>query len=142
MPGTTTTIVLTRHGDRDPLATHLNETGQLRAEALVEALADMNVTAIYCPDFERNLETARPLAEALGIEIKVVPEVMVRVVTTMLTEHPGEVVLWVGNKPNLTKIYALLEGEGEPPLSYGDLYIMKIKDMGAPEIIKKRYGPT
>jgi phosphohistidine phosphatase SixA len=110
MPGTTTTIVLTRHGDRDNLATNLNEKGRARAEALVTALSDMKVTAIYCPDFERNLETARPLAEKLGIEINIVPEVMVQVVTTMLTEHPGEVVLWVGNKPNLVKIYSLLGG--------------------------------
>ena len=142
LPGTTTTIVLTRHADRDALATSLNEKGRVRAEALVEALGDMKVTAIYCPDFERNLETARPLAEKLGIEINIVPEVMHRVITTMLTEHPGEVVLWVGNKPNLVKIYSQLGGEGDPPLSYGDLYIMKIKEKGDPEVIKKRYGPA
>lgn len=141
MPGTTTTIVLTRHGDRDNMATNLNEKGRARAEALVEALGDMKVTAIYCPDFERNIETARPLAEKLGLEINVVPEVMVNVVTTMLTEHSGEVVVWVGNKPNLVKIYSVLGGVGDPPQSYGDLYIMKIKETGDPEVIKKHYGP-
>ena len=142
LPGTTTTIVLTRHADRDALATSLNEKGRVRAEALVEALGDMKVAAIYCPDFERNIETARPLAEELGIGINIVPEIMYRVIATMLTEHPGEVVLWVGNKPNLVKIYSQLGGEGDPPLSYGDLYIMKIKEKGDPEVIKKRYGPA
>ena len=142
LPGTTTTIVLTRHADRDPLASSLNEKGRARAEALVEALGDMKVAAIYCPDFERNIETARPLAEELGIGINIVPEIMYRVIATMLTEHPGEVVLWVGNKPNLVKIYSQLRGEGEPPLAYGDLYIMKIKEKGDPEVIKKRYGPA
>lgn len=141
LPGTTTTIVLTRHADRDPMASSLNDKGRVRAEELVKALGDMKVAAIYCPDFERNIETARPLAEKLGIEINVVPEVMVRVVNTMLTEHSGEVVLWVGNKPNLVKIYSLLGGEGDPPQAYGDLYIMKIKEQGPPEVIKKHYGP-
>ena len=47
LPGTTTTIVLTRHADRDALATSLNEKGRVRAEALVEALGDMKITAIY-----------------------------------------------------------------------------------------------
>jgi hypothetical protein len=66
---------------------------------------------------------------------------MVDVVTTMLTEHSGEVVVWVGNKPNLVKIYSVLGGVGDPPQSYGDLYIMKIKETGDPEVIKKHYGP-
>jgi hypothetical protein len=47
--GTTTTIILTRHADRDPLDTDLNDKGRLRAQALVEAVADMNITAIYGP---------------------------------------------------------------------------------------------
>ena len=47
--GATTTIILTRHADRDPLATELNDKGRLRAQALVAAVADMNITAIYSP---------------------------------------------------------------------------------------------
>ena len=140
-PGTTTTIVLTRHGDREKFAKELNHKGQARAQALVEAVSDIKISAIYVPDYQRNLETAKPLANHLGIEINVVAENMHKLATTILTEHPGEAVLWVGNKINLTNLYTLLGGEDEPPVSYGDLYIMKIKESGAPGVTKKRYGP-
>ena len=140
--GTTTTIILTRHADRDTLATELNDKGRLRAQALVEAVDNMNITAIYSPDLKRNLDTARPLARHLGLEIGVLSASKYEVTKTILTRHPGEVVLWVGNGGNLTEIYAFLGGEGAPPTTYGDLYIMKIKDSGDPVVIKKRYGPS
>ena len=142
--GTTTTIILTRHGDRDPLSKLLNDKGRERAAALVEAVGDMNIAAIYSPDIKRNLDTVEPLAKYLGIEIHVVgarPS-STEVTKTMLTRHAGEVVLWVGNTDNLEGIYSLLGGKGPAPTFYGDLFIMKIKDSDAPEVIKKRYGPS
>ena len=142
-PGTTTTIVLTRHGDRDPLSKELNDKGRARAEALVKAIGNMKITAIYSPDKKRNRDTAVPLAKHLGIQTTVVKgRVSANGVTkAMLSEHSGEIVLWVGNSGNLEAIYNLLGGEGPPPTSYGDLFIMKIKDRGKPEITKKHYGP-
>lgn len=142
MSGTTTTLILTRHADRDPLATELNEKGQLRAQALVEAVADMNISAIYSPDLKRNLDTAKPLAEHLGLEVRIIGSSKYEVSKAVLTGHPGEVVIWIGNGGNLSQIYPFLGGEGAPPTAYGDLYIMKIKDSGKPEVIKKRYGPS
>lgn len=141
MPGTTTTIILTRHADRDAMAQHINDKGRERAAALVVTVGHMPITAIYSPDYLRNLETAEPLAKHLGIETRVVPANMYQVVTTILTEHPGEVVVWVGNKENLKQIYDVLDGEGEPPLSYGDLYIMTVKESGVPDVNRLRYGP-
>ena len=140
-PGTTTTLILTRHSDRDPLAEDLNDKGRLRAKALVEAVADMNITAIYSPDMKRNLDTAKPLAEHLGLEINIIGPAKNGVTTTILTRHPGEVVIWIGNSHNLKGIYSLLGGEGAPPTTYGDLYIMDIKASGPPTVTKQRYGP-
>ena len=140
--GTTTTIILTRHADRDPLATELNDKGRQRAQALVEAVADMNITAIFSPDLKRNLDTAKPLAEHLGIEVQVISANKYEVTKTILTQHAGEVVIWIGNGGNLKEIYPFLGGEGAPPTVYGDLYIMKIKAGGKPEVIKQRYGPS
>jgi hypothetical protein len=139
--GTTTTIILTRHGDRDPLAEELNDKGRLRAEALVEAVTGMNITAIYSPDLKRNLDTARPLAEHLGIEVQVLGTSENEVTTTILARHAGEVVIWIGNSGNLKRIYSLLGGKGAPPINYGDLYIVEVKDSGDPVVTKKRYGP-
>lgn len=139
-PGTTTTIILTRHADRDFMASALNEKGLARAEALVKAVGGMPITAIYSPDLKRNLDTARPLAKHLGIKINVVPIVMRQVATTILTEHPGEVVLWVGNTNNRKDFFELLGGEGAAPIVYGDLYIMEIQESGDPAVTRLRYG--
>ena len=139
--GTTTTMILTRHGDRDPLAEDLNDKGRLRAEALVEAVDDFNITAIYSPDLKRNLDTAQPLAKHLGIKVQVLGSSKNEVTTTILTRNPGEVVIWIGNSGNLKGIYSLLRGEGAPPINYGDLYIVEVKDSGDPVVTKKRYGP-
>jgi hypothetical protein len=139
--GTTTTIILTRHSDRDPLAEDLNDKGRLRAEALVKAVGDMNITAIYSPGMKRNLETANPLAKHLGIKVQVIGSSKNEVTTTILTRHPGETVIWIGNSTNLKGIYSHLGGEGAPPINYGDLYIVEVKDSGNPVVTKKRYGP-
>lgn len=141
--GTTTTIILTRHGDRDALSNILNEKGRLRADALVKAINGYNVTAIYCPDITRNITTAKPTAKHFGINIKTVgiEPVIDDVFSNILSKHSGEVVLWIGNTDNLLEIYYELGGKGEPPNTYGDLFTLEIKDKGYPNVMKKRYGP-
>jgi phosphohistidine phosphatase SixA len=141
IPGTETTIILTRHAEKTAFTNDLTEKGRARAQSLARILADKNVTAIFCPDITRNLDTAGPLAKKMNIKITVVsstphPD---KVVKAMLTQHSGGVVLWVGNTSNLSEIYSQLGGKGEAPDNYGDLYIMKIKDQGAPEVVKMRY---
>lgn len=140
--GTATTIILTRHADRDILGEDLNDKGRERAKALVKAVEGMNITAIYSPNKSRNINTAKPLAEYLGIEITIVdkrPDVN-KLIKTFLTKYAGETVLWVGNTDNLKYIYSVLGGEGDAPVDYGDLYIMTIKDTGKPDVVKKSYG--
>ena len=46
----TTTVILTRHGDRNSGSNYLNDKGRARAQALVGEIGDMNIIAIYCPD--------------------------------------------------------------------------------------------
>ena len=142
--GIATTIILTRHGDRDSGSNYLNDKGRARAQALVDEVGDMNITAIYCPDLVRNIDTAKPLAEHLGVKIETVDDMsrVHEVIQSLLDKHPGELILWVGNTSNLPQFYSRLGGEGEPPTKYGDLFIIKLNDQGSPEIVKKRYGPV
>lgn len=145
-PGTTTTVILTRHADTDPGVGVLNATGRERAQALVDAVGDLRVTAIYSPDLERNLDTVRPLAARRGIEITRTAGVSVfaadSIAREMLDRHAGGVVLWVGNvSGNLQAIYRRLGGTGMGPVDYGDLYILTIPDRGPVTVVKKRYGP-
>jgi len=140
--GTETTIILTRHAEKVFITNVLSKKGLARAQALVTALGDKKITAIYAPDLARNVDTAKPLAEHLNVEITTVSSnpVASEVVNTILTRHSGEVVLWVGNTSNLPEIYSQLGGKGEAPNEYGQLFILKIKDSGAPEVVKLRYG--
>lgn len=51
--------------------TPLSESGQQRAEMLAGRLKDAGITAIYATETRRTVETAEPLAKALGLEIRV-----------------------------------------------------------------------
>ena len=145
-PGTTTTVILTRHADTDPGFGALNGTGRERAKALVDAVGTLRITAIYSPNLERNLDTVRPLASRLGIEITRTAGVSVFIADSIareiLDKHAGGVVVWVGNASgNLQAIYRRLGGTGMGPLEYGDLHILTIPDSGPVGVVKKRYGP-
>lgn len=145
-PGTTTTIILTRHADRDKRVNHLNALGQQRAQALVEAVKGRGVTAIYSPDERRNLETAQPLSKHLGIAITVKPTNSIlytnEIVTEILDKHAGGVVVWVGNASgNLQTLFRRLGGTGHAPVEYGDLFIMTIPDQGPVRVERLKYGP-
>ena len=136
--GTTTTIILIRHADRNMFSKNLNEAGRARAAALPAAVAKFDIQAIYSPDKKRNIETAKPLARLKGIKIQVIKDS--QVAARLVNENPGKTVLWVGNSANLEEIYRDLGGEGRAPLSYGDLYILKVPDKGETEVIKRHFG--
>ena len=143
-PETTTTVILIRHAERDNFF-EITAQGRERAKALVDTVSDMGITAIYSPDLERNLDTVRPLARHLGIDITLTPKISKpladKIVREILTKHTGEVVLLVGNgSGNLRSLHHRLGGTGEGPYQYGDLYIYTIPDQGPVIVVKSRYG--
>jgi hypothetical protein len=143
-PETTTTIILIRHAERDNFF-NITAQGRERAKALVDAVSDMGITAIYSPDLERNLDTVTHLANHLGIDITLTPRIskpMVdKIVSEILTKHTGKVVLLVGNgSGNLRSLHHRLGGTGDGPYQYGDLYVYSIPDQGPVKVIKARYG--
>ena len=76
------TILLIRHGENDSLGKflpghlpgiHLNDAGKVQAKLVAESLKDIPIKTILSSPLERAVETASPLAEALGLEIKIEP---------------------------------------------------------------------
>lgn len=73
-------ILLIRHGENDYVkkqrlagrmpGVHLNQNGQQQAQALAEMLKRAPIKAIYSSPLERAMETAAPLARALGLEVQ------------------------------------------------------------------------
>jgi hypothetical protein len=105
----------------------------------------MGIAAIYSPNLERNLETVRPLANHLELDISLTPKIkkplVDKIVGEILNKHTGEVVLLVGNgSGNLRSLHHRLGGTGDGPYQYGDLYIYSITDQGPVKVIKSRYG--
>lgn len=145
-PGTTTTVILIRHAERDNFF-KITAQGRQRAKALVDVVKGMGITAIYCPNLERNLDTVTPLAGHLGIDITLTPRInkplVDKIVREILTQHAGEVVLLVGNgSGNLRSLHQRLGGTGDGPHQYGDLYIYSVPDQGPVKIIKTRFGSS
>jgi len=75
-------VILVRHGQtawnreqvfRGRMDLPLDETGRRQAEALRDALAGDPISRIVCSPLARAVETARPLAERLGIELQAYP---------------------------------------------------------------------
>ncbi len=74
-----TSVLLVRHGQSEGnvehrfgghSATPLSGRGRLEAEATAQALRAESIDAIYSSDLLRAVETATPLAEASGLDIK------------------------------------------------------------------------
>ena len=158
-PGTTTTVILLRHAERarEQGESALTPEGRQRAQALVAAIGEKKITAIYSPDRGRNRETVQPLATDLGVTITLIPEARLsntrkfadEFVQEILSKHAGGVVVWVGNKSpvgiwggNLKEIYLRLGGTGDPPAKYDDLFIITVPDQGALKVEKTNYGKS
>ena len=78
------TLFLIRHGENDYLkknkmpgrlpGIHLNTRGLEQAGELAQTLGSLPIKALYSSPLERAVETARPLAQCLGLEIRVCPD--------------------------------------------------------------------
>lgn len=73
------TILLIRHAENDYVKKrrlpgripdiHLNEKGRLQAKVLAKMLNQAPIKAIYSSPLERTIETAEPIAKALGLKV-------------------------------------------------------------------------
>ncbi|MCG8409124.1 MAG: histidine phosphatase family protein [Phycisphaerales bacterium] len=160
LPGTTTTIILVRHCERDPgLDPPLNAEGLVRRIALLNTLSENGVTAIYASDLLRNRQSVELLETELGIAATLIGALDLadtkalanRLVDEWLRDHAGGVVLWCGNTGpviqdvqggNMEEIYRRLGGTGRAPNRYQDLYIVVVSETGDARFIKTEYGGT
>ena len=149
-----TTIILVRHGEKAPAGASevvLSAAGEARANELARILRDANITAIYATQYIRTQQTAKPLAEALGLKPQLVhvdtsnQEYEQNVVRDIREKHAGETVLVVGH--NVTVDFILRElGAKErfniPEAEFDRLIICTIADGAPPKVTALRYGVT
>ncbi len=66
-------ILLIRHGDPDYAIDGLTEKGKREVKLLAKKLSKEKIDKIYCSPRGRALRTAEPTAEALGMDIEILP---------------------------------------------------------------------
>jgi broad specificity phosphatase PhoE len=151
------TVIIVRHAERadagmqaasgaDPA---LSLTGRERAHALVTALADAGITAIFVTQYQRTRQTAEPLAALLGITPMVaqagggdVSGEAAALAARVRTEHADGVVLIVGHS---NTVPALVQAFGGPDVGamadteFDTLYLLHL-DSGGTRLVRARYG--
>lgn len=137
VPGTGSgRLIVLRHGERT--GEDLNAEGIARSRALPGALAGIPIDGIFAPDKQRNIDTATPLARARGLEVQVIPAV--DIARTMFKGRDGQTLVWVGNKDNLEALWEEIHAFGEPPILYGDLFLVSMLGLRAGRIEKRHFG--
>jgi broad specificity phosphatase PhoE len=149
-PDGATTVIVVRHAEKaaEPAADPpLTAAGQARAEALVDAVRGMPVTAVISTNFVRTRSTAAPLAARLGLTTELVdaraPDHARQVAAGVLAKHRGETVVVVGHSNTVPDIVAAL-GAPKPAsicdAEYDNLFVVRVPASGAATVERRKYG--
>ncbi len=143
-----TTVILVRHAEKviDPNSNDqdLSAAGQARAQELVRVLGDTGITAIYATQYKRTQQTAKPLADKLGLPINQVNSKNTNdLLTQIRAQHRGQTVLVVGHNNTVPEIIAAVGGPQSPPIpenEFDNLYIVTVYRTGKAKVVKMKYG--
>jgi broad specificity phosphatase PhoE len=142
----TTTIFLVRHAEKDTLVVGadppLSAKGILRAQELARVLGDVPLSAIYVTPYQRNRQTAQPLATHLGDSLTVITSID-STVAALRTKHYGQSVLAVGHSNTVPQIIEQLSGQKIAPFTEGDwdrLYVITLVPRRPANVVLLRYG--
>ncbi len=137
-------VVLVRHAEKldDSRDAELSETGRARAEVLAALLKDMKIDTIYSSDYIRTRDTARPLAEALGLELELYNPGDLEALATKLRAAEGRILI-VGHSNTTPRLVGLIGGEPGTDIAddeYDRLYIV-VAGSGGPVTSLLRFSP-
>lgn len=150
----TTTIIFVRHAEKAALPADdpdLSEAGRRRAAELARQLVDADVVpgvgvdAVYSTSFRRTVETARPVAEALDLQIMTYDAADTEAfLDTVIRDYKGKIILVVGHSNTVPEMIANMgASKSVPPIAeneYDNLYLVSIPWFGKTKTIRLRYG--
>jgi broad specificity phosphatase PhoE len=145
-------IIIVRHSDPPPMLrideirddTPLSDTGRQRAAMLASRLKDSGITAIYVSEALRTVQTAEPLAKALGIPIQVhLGDDVDGLVKRLHADHHGQRVLVVGHWGTIPSIMKTLGHPQEITIdrsAYDNLFVVVPKgEQEPPTVLRLHY---
>ena len=148
----TTTIVFVRHAEKaltpadDP---GLNEAGQRRAAELARQLAGVDVVAgidaVYATSYRRSVETAKPIADALKLQVRSYDaDDTEKFLDELVKEEKGKVILVVGHSDTVPAMIGNMGASKRVPAiaddEYDNIYIVSIPWFGKTKTLRLRYG--
>ena len=148
----TTTVIFVRHAEKtaepadDPL---LSLAGQQRAAELARQLvfADVvdGINAVYATPYRRTVDTAQPVADALGLPITSYDAADTETIMEhIVRKHKGKIVLVVGHSNTLPALIGNMGASKKVPVidehEYDNIYIVSIPWFGKTKTIRLRYG--
>jgi broad specificity phosphatase PhoE len=141
-------LYVVRHAEKasDPKGDPaLTPAGQVRAEALAHALAEVPLAGVHSTDTTRTRATAAPLAGARGLAVQTYdPSDAGALVTRLRAAGGGHLV--VGHSDTIAGIVAAAGGDGGPTVGdheFDRLYVVVLPEEGAATTVRLRYGaPT
>lgn len=121
-------IFLLRHAEKQKTADSdppLTAEGKKRAAHLVELFKSSSIKHIYSSDYQRTMETAKPLAESLGLVIQQYDAARLEEFASQLKQTSGNIVV-VGHSNTTPKLSELLGGQshGQMDEAEYDLYYL------------------
>jgi broad specificity phosphatase PhoE len=143
-----TTVILVRHGEKviDPNNADalLTAAGQARAQELIHVLGNAGITAIYATQVTRTQQTAKPIADRLGLQANIVDAKNTKeLVRQIASQHAGAVVLVVGHTNSIPEVIAALGGGSVPVIpetEYDNLYVVTLYRFGKARVVRLKYG--
>jgi broad specificity phosphatase PhoE len=153
--GPPTVVIVIRHAEKGPQGSDpaLSAAGVARTQALIEALAGADVSAVYATQYRRTRETVQPLAERLGIgvtELEITSTNTTKyptlIAADILARHKGKSVVVAGHSNTVPAIVEALGLRPVPAMTetqFDRMYIVVIPAEGEPRVLSTRYGvPT
>ncbi|MBL8740618.1 MAG: histidine phosphatase family protein [Myxococcales bacterium] len=134
--GVAMTVYLVRHAEKQPPAPGakpekdppLSEAGVRRAQALVGAMANVNLAAVFATQYKRTQQTVDPVAKAKGLAIEIVDAGDTPALAARIRGLSGKAVLVAGHSNTVPEIAAALgasDGFAIEDDQFGDLFVLE-----------------
>lgn len=144
LPTDVYTVYLVRHAEKQKGDNPgLTKAGEARAEALKNRLLDKNIRYIHSSDYRRTLQTAAPLADALGLEVQIYdPRDLLGISDTVTTIAGNHLIVGHSNTtPQLAAILSAQVMDEMPETEYDRFIEVRLSPNGDLEGLNvSRYG--